>query len=186
MLLDEQTGKFLPLTEYGKQSPSGRRRKGGNTTHTDPQGRVHTVTNRDMNDETYALRRKVMEYIYRARNLTNRTMMRITIRIADMTTPELKRSDILGLAQFGSGEIWIPARTIEEGYDLQEITYHEILHSAYNIGHIPESPIMNPYSAKGHYIPPEILDQIFVSHVQVRDPKKWVAQFADKFRKYLL
>ena len=154
------------------------------------------VKNLKMNDEVYKLRRMVMDFVYRAKKLTENELPRITVRISEISVPELIKTDvnfstnsnaqirILGVATMGNCEIWISEGTIKNGYDLQWVTYHEILHAAYGIPHIPESPLMKPYTDKEHQNP-ALLDDIFLSHVNTPDPKEWVKKYGKKYAKKL-
>lgn len=112
-------------------------------------------TEREMNDETYRLRREVMNYIYYAKNLIkkvlNYDLPRQRIRIIDVIPNRFVGGEekfltnfLLGCATMGGNDIWIPAKTIESKYDLKYVVFHELLHSAFCVDHDSNSPLMNP------------------------------------------
>jgi hypothetical protein len=90
-----------------------------------------------MNDNTYALRRQVMELIYEALEVIERDMPRVTVRITDA-----KRPEILGTALLNRNVIWITANACEN-YDLREIVYHELVHAWTGFGHDENCPLMS-------------------------------------------
>lgn len=93
------------------------------------------ATNKDMNADVYKLRRRVMEYIYRAKNLLGGQMPRITVRIVDLG-PEAVIARVLGLARRGENIIWIPEKTVNmNDLALHFIVFHELVHVIYNVGH---------------------------------------------------
>ena len=145
------------------------------------------VQNKKMDTDVYLLRRKVMDFIYRAKKLTNDTLPRITIRISDITLQDLLKKDhkILGLASMGECVIWIPECTFKDGYDLQGITYHEILHSVFSIPHIDESPLMKPHVNNNDLRTPEIWDEIFLSHIETPDKTEWKKKYSKKYKKLI-
>ena len=121
--------------------------------------------NRDMNPETYKLRRAVMDYIYRAKKLLGGKLPRINVRITDLS-PEKVLKGVMGAAEMGGNTIWIPATSITHGYDLQHIVYHELLHAAFDIPHIPSSKLMSATSDLKKFTSPDKLDDMFVKHLK--------------------
>jgi len=90
-------------------------------------------TNREMNDETYALRRKVMGFVYEAREVLGEAFKRVDIRITDCD-----REGRLGEAKMGDCIIWIPAATIEKAkrdLDIRHVVFHEIAHAIFAAPH---------------------------------------------------
>jgi hypothetical protein len=95
------------------------------------------VKNKKMNQDTYKLRREVMELIYEAKALTSGKLPRIEVRIAD------KDTSILGVATVGGNVIWITDGAIKQAkYDLRTVVYHEIVHAVYGVRHIETCPLM--------------------------------------------
>lgn len=91
----------------------------------------HTVCsqlkNKTMNDEVYKLRRKVMGFIYEAKELVP-DMPRVEVRITDN-----HEDRILAMGRLGSFVIWISERVLSMSDDsIRCVVYHEILH---NYGH---------------------------------------------------
>ena len=126
--------------------------------------------NRESNDETHALRKKAMQYIYEAKNLVKKTfgvdMPRITIRIVDYPPESIISRNFLGCATgYGTDTILIPAPTFETKYSLKHIVYHEILHAAYCVPHIKSSKLMNA-TISSTSLSDEVLDALFIEHVK--------------------
>lgn len=146
---------------------------------TDKKGKMKTgekpfAKMRDMSSETYKLRREVMNYIYEAKNLLknklNFDLPRQTIRIVDLDPTvfleyegKLIPNFLLGCATRGGNDIYIPAETIERGYDLKFVVYHELLHSAFCLQHIKGSPLMNGEYSK---ISSDNIDKLFLEHAK--------------------
>ena len=128
---------------------------------------------RDMNDETYNLRRNVMAYVYDAKNLLRSVgydLPRQRVRIIDVDPGVFLKAErdfvsdiLLGCASFGGNDIYIPVKTIEQNYDLRTVVFHEILHSAFCIDHDNESPLMGQSHKK---MTPEDADKWFLKHVK--------------------
>jgi len=126
--------------------------------------------NREMGDETYALKKKAMSYIYEAKNLVKRTfgvdMPRITLRIVDYPPESIISRNFLGCATgYGTDTVLIPAPTFEKKYSLKHIVFHEILHAAYCVPHIESSPLMKPVIGLKP-LPDEELNRLFIEHVK--------------------
>ena len=103
-------------------------------------------TNRKMNDETYALKRKVMNIIYEAKKLLNNNMPRISVRIVDANSDN---KDVLGVALLGKNIIWIMADTVNMSSDrLREVVYHELVHAVYGVTHSENCELMGKYNNK--------------------------------------
>lgn len=135
-------------------------------------GKKAFARERDMNPETYALRRQIIDIVYRAKNLLrkklNYDLPRQTVRIIDVDPTVFLAYEgkyipnhLLGCATLGGNDIYIPAETLSSEYDVLEIVYHELLHSAFCIDHDPKSIIMSPYGVrKGKYSPEQLDDEL--------------------------
>ena len=103
------------------------------------------LQNKRMNDATYAERRKVMAWVYHARDLLRAegiSMPRVQIRICE----ESNRT--LGVAKInGELAIWISQTAIDEGnVKLGETVLHELAHTLFNAPHVDGCPLMHPCS----------------------------------------
>jgi predicted SprT family Zn-dependent metalloprotease len=93
-----------------------------------------------MNNETYQLRRKVMNLIYEAREVIGKqNMPRITIRIC-----ENSGRGSLGVARMGQNIVWINERTVTGDYKgyLREVVYHELCHALWAVEHDENCKLM--------------------------------------------
>lgn len=96
-------------------------------------------TNRKMNDDTYGLRRKVMGFIYEAKDLLGDKFKRIDIRITDCDR------NAMGTARMGDCMIWIPASTLTEtDTTIRHVVFHEIAHAIFAAKHDNKCPLMAP------------------------------------------
>ncbi len=93
------------------------------------------VNNYKMNDDTYKLRRQVIDIIYKAKKMTN--LPRIDVRIGDA------RENILGVARMGDCKIWIDVKKCTPKYLLQ-VVLHELCHAVYSAEHDKNCKLMNP------------------------------------------
>lgn len=99
--------------------------------------RTESVENLQMDDEVYKLRRRVMDYIYEAKEVCN--LPRITVRVVKNC------GEVKGVARMRDNIIWIPEGAIsEDEYDLRHIVYHELLHAVYGVGHVDTCELMKP------------------------------------------
>ena len=131
----------------------------------------HTNKKMDRDGKVYALRRQVMDYIYRAKrlleaNLPDYIWNRIDIRITDLT-PEAVIQRILGTARVRDYIIWIPQSTLEGGYKnhLHQIVFHEILHAAFGVEHDESCQLMAPLVTK-EPLDPKTVDDLFLMYVK--------------------
>ena len=155
-------------------------------THKDDTGRIHTTTNKEMNSEVYGLRKIVMDYVYKAKKLVP-SLPRITVRIVDISvedianndSPSKRNSHFLAFGSMGGNQIWISEHSLKEGYDIHEVVFHEILHAAYAVQHNEKSPLMGKYHKKN--LSPELIDKLFVSHVDAPSTNEWDVKYANKF-----
>lgn len=100
--------------------------------------------NRDMNPETYALRRQVMEILYEAREVIGKeNMPRVDIRITDT------ERHVLGTARMNDCMVWIPAATCGRSKEvLREVVYHELCHALWGVEHDEKCKLMCAYLNK--------------------------------------
>jgi hypothetical protein len=90
-----------------------------------------------MNDDTYKLRRKVIDYIYEANDILAKNglgkLPRIDVRIIDTSRDN---KNVLGLARMGDNIVWIPEKTLNKS-DLvfKSTVLHEICHAAFATEH---------------------------------------------------
>ena len=102
---------------------------------------VTTPTHRNlkMNDEVYALRRRVMGFVYEAKRLLDGDLPRIEIRITECTEPR-----VLGSARMGDCVVWIPAEKMKQRTDIQlrRTVLHEILHAVFAQEHVEGCKLM--------------------------------------------
>lgn len=98
--------------------------------------------NKEMDNDVYKLRRKVMEVVYDVKKVIP-NLPRVTVRIAD--NPMGDKKDVVGLASTDERVvIWIPEHTFE--YDelkFREIVLHELGHAVCKLEHDKSCPIMN-------------------------------------------
>jgi Zn-dependent protease with chaperone function len=106
------------------------------------------LRNKEMNEATYALRRRVMDKIYLLKGNIN--LPRLTIRVTD-SDPE-----ILGMARMGKGIIWVTEATINMSDEmLLHVVAHEVGHAVFSLPHNESCPLMGTYLKK-----PASLEQI--------------------------
>lgn len=88
-----------------------------------------------MNGDTYAMRRNVMDVIYRAKKMVD--MPRIEVRIVDT------RPCNMGYAYLGKNIIHIGLKyASERGNKLDSLVLHEIVHAVKAVRHNEECPLM--------------------------------------------
>jgi hypothetical protein len=95
--------------------------------------------NLKMDNDTYALRRKVMNVLYEAKTYVP-NLSRIEVRITDKPT----HSNHSGIAYMGANVIFIPKRTL--GWSekvIREVVLHEVLHATLSIEHDEKCPLMS-------------------------------------------
>jgi len=89
-----------------------------------------------MNDDTYRLRRKVIDCIYEVKKLYP-NLPRIIVRITDTT-----KKNILASAKMNKCIIWVDSKTVDSR--LRQVVFHEILHTVFGINHDENCPLMKP------------------------------------------
>jgi len=82
--------------------------------------------NLEMGDDTYKLRRKVIEIIYDANKIVR--LPRINVIITERGTKE--KINVLGIGSLVGLNIWIPKHTLKlSPLKIREVVYHEIVHT---------------------------------------------------------
>ena len=103
------------------------------------------LKNKKMNDATYAERRRVMAWIYRARDVLRAAgldLPRIEVRICEPS------ARTLGVGRRGAKMMWISESAILGRSDAQlgQTVLHEIAHAAFDAPHVRGCPLMDPYA----------------------------------------
>ena len=99
--------------------------------------KIKKIKNFDMNKNTYALRRKVINLIYEVKN-SGVNLPRIEVRIG-----EPRKQNLLGCALLKDNKIWITDDAINMGEDaLRNVVFHEIVHAVTGFGHDEKCPLM--------------------------------------------
>jgi len=112
-----------------------------------------SLRNLKMNDEVYALRRKVVDLIYEAKKMV--PLPRIEIKVTE-DDPK-----ILGQAVLSSNKIWISQKVVKN-YDLRSIVWHELVHAVLGVGHDEKCPLMaSTYKGK---MEPKDADRLLKSY----------------------
>ena len=107
-------------------------------TDTDKGMKIKKIKNFDMNKNTYALRRKVINLIYEVKN-SGVNLPRIEVRIG-----EPRKKNLLGVALLKDNKIWITDDAINMGEDaLRNVVFHEIVHAVTGFGHDEKCPLMS-------------------------------------------
>tara|TARA_R110002012_G_scaffold132693_1_gene285619 strand:- start:288 stop:659 length:372 start_codon:yes stop_codon:yes gene_type:complete len=99
--------------------------------------KIKKIKNFKMNDNTYSLRRKVINLIYEVKN-SGVNLPRIEVRIG-----EPRKQNLLGCALLKDNKIWITDDAINMGEDaLRNVVFHEIVHAVTGFGHDEKCPLM--------------------------------------------
>ena len=97
------------------------------------------IKNFDMNDNTYKMRRQVINMLYEIKREVKNFPI-IEVRIG-----EARDHKVLGVAQLKDKKIWITKRAVEMNEDaLRNIVYHEVVHAVTGFGHDDLCPLMKP------------------------------------------
>lgn len=95
---------------------------------------IKECTNKPMNNDTYALRRQVMDIIYTVKKKVS--LPRITVRIAE------RDHNTLGLARMNDNIIWICENSFRNEALLYSTVLHEILHAVKGTEHNSKCDLM--------------------------------------------
>ena len=98
--------------------------------------------NKKMNEDVYAERRIVMEYIYKAKNLLKKhgiAMARVDVRIATREAGE----NAVGKARMRDNIIWMPSDYLRSRFTYQ-VVLHELCHALWGIEHNNDCLLMHP------------------------------------------
>lgn len=115
--------------------------------------------NLKMDSSVYALRRKVMGYIYEAKNLLDGNMERVDVRIT-----ETDRQETLGVARMNDKILWIPNDKVDHP-QLRATVFHELLHTLKGIPHVDGCPLMGAVAVE---TTKEQEDNLFLSYMETK------------------
>ena len=101
--------------------------------------KVKQIKNFDMNDNTYKMRRQVINMLYEIKKEI-KDLPRIEVRIG-----EARNHNVLGVAKLSRNQIWITKRAVDMSEDaLRNIVFHEVVHAVTGFGHDDKCPLMKP------------------------------------------
>ena len=122
-------------------------------------------TNRASGNDTYRLRRKVINLVYSARDLARSCgveLPRVTVRV---TTRDEGERNLLGAARLANDIIWITEDAIQlPAEDLRAVVYHEIVHAVCGIRHVEGCPLMGSTLVEGQSN--RVLDKLFMGYIK--------------------
>ena len=99
--------------------------------------RTKYINNFKMNDDTYKLRRQVINILYEAKRMGIK-LPRINVRIG---SPAAGHENTLGVG--GSLNIWITKKAIDGSYNyLLHVVLHELCHAVFNTDHNEKCKLM--------------------------------------------
>ena len=129
--------------------------------------RSRHLQNKRMDDATYQQRRKVLAWVYRAKDLLQtcleRDLPRIDVRITE------RHHNILGVARMGDCVVWVPESTVEASKEvLAGTVLHEVLHAVLGQPHVPGCPLMGPTLSKASLA---TLERLFVDYCRAQEDK---------------
>jgi len=112
---------------------------------------------RDMSTDTYALKRRVIGFVYEAKNLIGDKFERVNVVIGDSPPGNL------GAAFTGKKAIFIAARVAETASDddLRSTVFHELVHAITGFRHDDTCPLMAPVHT---HAPRDQITAAFVSY----------------------
>lgn len=97
-----------------------------------------------MNDDTYALRRKVIDIIYLAKREVD--LPRIEVRIVEGTKSPTEGSELMGYAYMGQNIVHIEKKFVSVPPNvLVTLVLHEILHAVKSAEHDSTCLLMKPF-----------------------------------------
>ena len=118
------------------------------------------LNNKTMNGDTYAERRRVMAWVYRARDLLDEVgyrMPRVQIRVCE----ESER--VMGVGRMNGDAIWISASAIH-GYTEDQLGFvvlHELGHAVFGADHREDCPLMRPIVPCASHVRIRAVEQVF-------------------------
>ena len=116
--------------------------------------------NLKMNDEVYALRREVMNYVYEAKNLLRGIgvdMPRVDVRITDNTG---SYGQAAGMGGMQRNIIWISTMCLNKwNKHVKQVVFHELLHALEGIMHDESCPLM-----KSHFDHKPLSEKVLVEN----------------------
>jgi Zn-dependent peptidase ImmA (M78 family) len=124
---------------------------------------------RDMNRDTYRLRKNVMSIIYEAKNMIKNIdgfrLPRVEVRI--VSQPPCRNKKVFGYAYLGKNIIHIREDVAKhDHFSIYHTVYHELVHALFNKDHNKECPLM---SVKAKRLNKEECERVFVRYY-----KEWV------------
>ena len=114
------------------------------------------LPNLKMNQDVYAMRRNVMEFVYEARDVSPIELPRIDVRVTK------NHPATLGSGRIKGNVIWVTENVAsKKSYDLRAITFHEILHTVCGVPHDESCPLMKSKIGSKERIPKKVVHARF-------------------------
>lgn len=131
---------------------------------------IKELTNKKMNPEVYAMRRKVIEIIYELKKHLD--LPRIEVRITD--NPE---DTVIGMGTMCEATtIWIVERATEFPYEsLRHLVGHEIGHAVFKLDHSDKCPLMKQGLSMVKPASLETIVKVLSKAGKKKNPKREVA-----------
>lgn len=124
----------------------------------------HGMKNLKMDDKVYQLRRRVMNYINRARKVGGPKLPRVDVRI----TENHHGGHVLGIGLMGDCIVWFPKQLFNEpDHIIAAVTYHELCHAIFSTEHNNKCPLMAPS----------------ITRISLRQADRLFKKYYDKFYK---
>ena len=126
--------------------------------------KVKELKNKKMNDEVYAMRRRVMDIIYSIKKEVD--IPRIDVRITD------GHEKILGMGRMNNNIIWISEDVMKYNDSvILRVVLHEILHAVHGIEHVENCPLMDVITySKNEYSKDELVS-LFKKYAKSKNVK---------------
>ena len=127
--------------------------------------RAPGFTNSKMENDTYAMRKKAMRFIYEANKLIP-SLPRINIRIGK---PD--KVQVLGLACVNQLSIWINEGVITSNCadHIKFVVFHEIVHAAFGLGHFYGCRLMGEFLVED--VSSVELDTLLLHYYEIAETK---------------
>ncbi len=95
------------------------------------------VQNYQMNSETYALRKRVINFIYEIKKHVP-NLPRVEVRVGKAI-----KKNLLGQAKLNKNIVWITDTALNmNDKKLRNVVYHELIHAVYGVEHDEKCPLM--------------------------------------------